>query len=237
MNIFDVGIVLLYIMFFISGFKRGVIKELASLIGIVVVFVLSYLLKGYIGNIFCLIFPFFKFSGSLEGITVINIIMYQVLAFILIFCILLGIYEVVLKVSKWLQKIVNMTIILLIPSKILGGIVAMITGHIFMFIVFVVLLIPLKNQAVYYESKLVNKIMYETPILSNSTSKITSAVAEIDELGVAVADKTISKNDANLRGLDIILKYNITDKTTIERLRTAHKLDGIDGIDNVLNNY
>ena len=84
----------------------------------------------------------------------------------------------------------------------------MITGHIFMFIVFVVLLIPLKNQAVYYESKLVNKIMYETPILSNSTSKITSAISEIDELGVAVADKTISKNDANLRGLDIILKYN-----------------------------
>ena len=237
MNIFDVGIVLLYIMFFISGFKRGVIKELASLIGIIVVFVLSYLLKGYIGNIFCLMFPFLKFSGSLEGITVINIIMYQVLAFILVYCILLGIYEVVLKVSKWLQKIVNMTIILLIPSKILGGIVAMITGHIFMFIVFVVLLIPLKNQAVYYESKLVNKIMYETPILSNSTSKITTAVAEIDELGVAVADKTISKNDANLRGLNIILKYNITDKATIERLRSAHKLDGIDGIDSVLNNY
>lgn len=237
MNIFDIGIILLYIMFFISGFKRGVIKELASLAGIIAVFIFSYILKGYLGNIFCLIFPFFKFSGTYEGITVINIILYQLLAFIIIFSVLIGLYGVVLKISKWLQKIVNMTIVLWLPSKILGGIVSLITGRIVLFIIFVILLIPLKDQAIYHESKQVNKIIYKTPILSKSTNKITTAVEELNTLGENLRSKKISKNAANLEGLDIILKYNITNKKTIEKLEEAHKLDDIDNIKSVLNNY
>ena len=38
MNIFDIGILLLLIMFAIIGWKQGVIREGVSLVGIVIVF-------------------------------------------------------------------------------------------------------------------------------------------------------------------------------------------------------
>ena len=87
LNIFDIGIILLCFMFFIVGFKNGVIKEVFSLVGTVVVFAISFIFKGMIGNIMCLAFPFFEFSGSLEGITSFNILLYQIIAFMAIFCI------------------------------------------------------------------------------------------------------------------------------------------------------
>ena len=52
MNIFDIGIILVLIMFLIVGIKRGVIKEAVSLVAIILVFVLSFSLKGIIGNIY-----------------------------------------------------------------------------------------------------------------------------------------------------------------------------------------
>ena len=203
MNVFDIGIILLLIMFFITGFKNGVIKEIVSLIGIVIVFILSYYLKGYLGNVLCVFLPFIKFSGPLAGLTIINIILYQLIAFIIVFSILLCIYEFLLKVSKGLQKIVNLTIILWLPSKILGGIVSVIKGYIILFIVFIILLIPLKNQEIFYNSKMINMILYNTPILSNSANSITSAVTEIYTLGEKISTNKMTPNEANTKGIDI----------------------------------
>lgn len=237
MNVFDIGIILLLIMSFIIGFKNGVIKELVALLGIILVFIISYLLKGYLGDIFCIFFPFFRFTGKIEGLTTMNIVLYQMIAFLVIFIALLGLYATLLKISKKLQKLVNLTIILWLPSKILGGIVSIIKGYIVIFAVFIVLMIPLGNQEVFYNSTVVNTMLYHTPILSSTAKPFTDAVTEIYDLGEAISKDQISKNDANLKALDIILKYNITNKATIEKLINAKKLENINNIENVLNNY
>ena len=116
LNIFDVGIILVLIMFVIVGFKRGVIKECVSLVGIIIIFVLSFALKGVVGNFLCQYLPFFSFKGSIEGLVVINILFYQIIAFLIVFCLLLSVYSIVLFISKVIQKVVNLTIILIIPS-------------------------------------------------------------------------------------------------------------------------
>ena len=69
MNIFDIVIILILLMFLIVGWKRGVIKEAVSLIGIVLVFLLSFQFKGVLGNFFCETFPFIPFKGRMEDIT------------------------------------------------------------------------------------------------------------------------------------------------------------------------
>lgn len=233
MNVFDIGIILLLVMFFIIGFKRGVIKELVSLIGIIIVFILSYWLKGFVGNILCIIFPFFKF----RGLIILNIFLYQAIAFLLVFSVLLSLYVILLKLSKVIQKFVNMTLILWLPSKILGGIVSIIKGWIVLFVVFLVLLIPLRNQSIFIDSALVYKILYETPILSNSTNNFVNGIMEVYSLGEGLSKKTITNDEVNLKGIDIMLKYNIVDKNTVENLIRIHKLDNISNVDSVLNNY
>ena len=87
MNVLDIGIILILIMGFIIGFKTGVMRELVSFIGIIIVFIISFELKGLIGNILCKYLPFFKFSGGIAGLPIINILIYQTIAFLLIFSI------------------------------------------------------------------------------------------------------------------------------------------------------
>lgn len=237
MNIFDIGIILLLLMFAITGFKRGVIKELVALVGIIIVFILSFSLKGILGNILCTFMPFIKFNGVIEGIASINILFYQTVAFLIVFSILLSIYAIALKISKIIQKLVNLTIILWLPSKILGAIVSVVKGYIVLFAIFLVLMIPLRNSTIYTESTFVNHILYKTPILSKSTANFTSSITEVYELINKVSKKGTNANEANLQTIDIMLKYNVVDKSTIKTLIKLNKLDNISNIESVLNKY
>lgn len=237
LNVFDIGIILLLVMFIIVGFKNGAIRELFALVGIIVVFVLSYALKGILGNILCIVLPFFKITGVVEGLSVMNILLYQAIAFMIVFAILLTLYEILLKVSKFIQKIVNLTIILILPSKILGGILAFVKGWIVLFAVFLCLMIPLKNAEIFTSSTMVNKIIYNTPVLSSHSSNFINSVEEIYNLEKQVSSKEISKNDANLKTLDLMLKHKIVDKKTVEQLVKLHKLDDVSNIESVLNKY
>ena len=232
-NIFDIGIILLFIMFLIMGVKRGVIKEAVSLIAIILVFILSYSLKGIVGNIFCMLLPFFKW----DGFVTFNIFFYQVLGFILVFAIMLLIYEASLKISKFLQKIVNATIILWLPSKILGGVVSFIKGYLVLFIIFLLLVIPLNNVDMFKDSKCVNFILYKTPVISNYTKDFVKPISEVAELSDKATNGTITVNEANLKALDIMLKYKVVDKKTIESLIEVNKLDDVKDIDSILKKY
>lgn len=237
LNIFDVGIILLLIMFLIVGFKNGVIREAFALIGIIAVFILSFVFKGLLGNLMCIILPFFKLSGVIEGFSVINILIYQIIAFMLVFAILLTIYEIFLKISKFIQKLVNLTIILILPSKLLGAVVSLIKGVIVLFAVFIVLMIPLKNSELFTGSTMVNQILYNTPILSQSSNNFINTVEEIYNLAEKVSNKEISTNDANLELLDMMLKHKIVNKSTVESLVKLHKLDDVNNIETVLQKY
>lgn len=237
LNIFDVGIILLLIMFLIVGFKNGVIREAFALIGIIAVFILSFVFKGLLGNLMCIILPFFKLSGVIEGFSVINILIYQIIAFMLVFAILLTIYEIFLKISKFIQKLVNLTIILILPSKLLGAVVSLIKGVIVLFAVFIVLMIPLKNSELFTGSTMVNQILYKTPILSQSSNNYINTVEEIYNLAEKVSNKKISTNAANLELLDMMLKYKIVNKSTVESLVKLHKLDDVNNIETVLQKY
>ena len=237
LNIFDVGIILLLIMFLIVGFKNGVIREAFALIGIIAVFILSFVFKGLLGNLMCIILPFFKLSGVIEGFSVINILIYQIIAFMLVFAILLTIYEIFLKISKFIQKLVNLTIILILPSKILGAVVSLIKGVIVLFAVFIVLMIPLKNSELFTGSTMVNQILYKTPILSQSSNNYINTVEEIYNLAEKVSNKKTSTNAANLELLDMMLKHKIVNKSTVESLVKLHKLDDVNNIETVLQKY
>ena len=237
LNIFDVGIILLLIMFLIVGFKNGVIREAFALIGIIAVFILSFVFKGLLGNLMCIILPFFKLSGVIEGFSVINILIYQIIAFMLVFAILLTIYEIFLKISKFIQKLVNLTIILILPSKLLGAVVSLIKGVIVLFAVFIVLMIPLKNSELFTGSTMVNQILYKTPILSQSSNNYINTVEEIYNLAEKVSNKEISRNAANLELLDMMLKHKIVNKSTVESLVKLHKLDDVNNIETVLQKY
>lgn len=237
MNILDIIIVLILIMCAIVGFKRGAIKEIVSLVGIILVFVISFSLKGVLGNLLCKFLPFFNFAGSIEGLTVLNILLYQLIAFLIIYSLLYSVYMIVVKLSGVVQKLVHMTVVLWLPSKVIGAIVAALTGYIVTFAILLVLLIPLKDSSLFAESSIANYIIYESPVLSSSAEGISSSINEVYQLGEDVSHKRISVNEANLETMDILLKYDIISPEVARDLVRLDKLDDISGIDKVIRRY
>ena len=236
-NILDIAIILILIMSAIVGFKRGAIKEIVSLVGIIIVFIVAFSFKGVLGNVLCKWLPFFNFAGNLEGVTVLNILLYQLIAFLIIYSLLFSVYMIVMKISGIVQKIIHMTVILWLPSKIIGAVVAFITGYVMVFVVLLALLIPLKDTDIFIESRFANYIVYDTPILAGSADNISSSINEVYTLGEELSKGNISKNEANLETMDILLKYKIVSPETARQLIVLDKLDGISGLDSVIKRY
>ena len=78
-TVIDVSIFLFLIMGAIVGFKRGVIKSAVTFLGAIVVIVLAFSLKNPVAKFFYSFCPFFNFAGDFEGLTTLNIIIYEVL--------------------------------------------------------------------------------------------------------------------------------------------------------------
>ena len=85
MNVVDVIIIALLILGGVAGFKAGVIKKLTDFIGMFVVIILAFYLKNYISVIMYENLPFFNFFGLINGIDALNILLYEVIAFLVIF--------------------------------------------------------------------------------------------------------------------------------------------------------
>lgn len=237
MNVFDIGIILFIAIFAIAGAKQGLIKSAISLVGIIAVFLIAFYLKNPFGNFLCKYFPFFKFTGELEGLVSINILIYQLLAFIIILVLLLSVYGILTSVSGLIQKLVNATIILKLPSAIGGFIVGIIEGYLFAFLILLFLVLPFQNFNMFTDSSLVNTVVYKTPILSSTTSNVTNSIKDIYEVSDKVVNKKISTNEANLEIIDTMIKYDITTAHTVEQLVILDKLDGVTGIDKIIAKY
>lgn len=237
MNVIDIGIILFILMAMIVGAKKGLIKSAVSLVGIILVFIISYIFKEEIGNFLCKYLPFFNFSGQIEGLVSLNILIYQVIGFLLVFFVLMSLYTIIMTLSGWLQKLVNMTILLKLPSAIGGAIIGIVNGMLLAFVILLVLTIPLKNFDMFKESKLLDTILYKIPILSSNTSNITNSITEIYTLTDQVVSGSININDANLKSIDIMLKYKVVTPHTVEQLIVLDKLKGVTGIEYVLNRY
>ena len=218
MNIIDVVIVLLIILSFINGYKRGVLKEVVMLCGTIVIYIVSFLLKDKLGLILCKILPFF----NLDGLVSLNILIYQLIAFFLIASFLFSIFGIVLKVTGVLQKLVNMTIILTIPSKILGGILGLVEGYIVIFALLIILSVPFKNIDIFKNSNLNNKIITSSPILSSTLGNLDDLIIDIYDIKI---DKDQDKDKMNDKILDMYIDYNVISREDLDSIIKSGKLD------------
>lgn len=235
MNIIDIIIILLLLMGGVIGFKNGVIRQTVSFVGFFIVVILSYLLKDFVSAILYKFVPFFSFSGSLEGVTVLNILIYEVIAFLLVYVILMAIYHFIVRMTGIVETILKFTVILGIPSKLLGMVVGFIETYIMVFIGLYCLSLPVFQIPMMNESGVRNTILNHTPGLSNVVRESLNVVDEFADLKEEYEDTT-NKNELNKETLDLFLKYNVIRYDSAKELVDNGKLK-IDGVESVLNKY
>ena len=139
MELFNILFFIVIIAFGCLGFSRGLTKQIVIFIGTIIVLFLAYEFKSLIGDFFMLHLPFIKFSW---GVASLNILFYQGLAFLLLVIVLEIVLKILIAITSVFEKILKYTIILGIPSKILGLIVGAIEGFVIVYLVLFMLTQP-----------------------------------------------------------------------------------------------
>lgn len=235
LGIVDACILVLILVFAAGGAKRGVFKQTVVTVGTIFVFILSYYFKDYLANYFSYNLPFFNFAGEFTGLSTLNIIMYQLLAFLIMFILFSAVLVVLIKITGVFEKILKFTIILGIPSKILGFILGAIEGYIVVFVALFFLNQPAIDLEILNESKAMPVIVNSSPVLSNVVSKTQDTIIEIYDLGKGYVI-TQDKNKFNKNAIDVMLKNKIITVNYVDVLIEKDKIS-ISGINEILNKY
>lgn len=222
MALVDIIILILIALGAIGGFKAGVIKKTTDFVGTLIIVILAFYLKNYLSVIMYENLPFFDFGGLIKGVEVINILFYEVLAFIIVFALLLIILRLLLMITGLIEKILKATIILSIPSKILGIFVGMIEMYVYVFITLVFLSLPVFNISYVKESKIANFMLNDTPILSSMAEDIVGTYSEVYELIDNKANKT--NEEVNTEILKVLLEREVITKESARKLVDKNKL-------------
>lgn len=231
-NIFSVVIILLILLCGVIGSKRGILKELVVIVGTIIVFAIAFFFKDALAGVLCTYLPFFNFKIPLGNLISLNIIFYQLIAFLIIVIVLRFILQILIDVTGIFSKIINATIILALPNKLLGFIVGLIEGYILMFIILNVIAIPMSGSSLFMNSGVRKYIVNETPVLNDTIGGLNYAIDDVLSLS--------SKDDRNtndLKVIDIMLKYKTVSVEFMDKVKETGKLDTITGLDNVINKY
>ena len=169
MNIVDVIILVALGLGAITGFIRGFFKQTVIFVGTILVVVLSFLLKNPLSLILYENLPFFEIGG----LTTLNILLYEALAFMICIAILSIVLGLVIKISGVIETLLKVTVILALPSKILGMIVGIVQFLVLVYVVLFIATMPVFDTPFISESKYANVILTKTPIISNIAKSVT----------------------------------------------------------------
>ncbi len=231
MNIIDIIIIIFIVVSGIVGAKRGVFKQLVLCVGLILVFYFAYKFKDPIGDFLLLKGPMFDFPNLFKGVITLNILVYQTVAFLLVFAILLVVFNVILSLTGLFEKLLRITIVLGIPSKILGFLGGLLEGYVIAFIVLFFLTQPAFSFNLFRESKLSDKILISSPLLTDVTSNTVDLIQDIYEL--KDEKDTVALNN---KILDMMLDKKVISYKTANELYQKGKIN-FDGIENILQNY
>lgn len=236
MSTIDLVIIIFILFGGLIGFRQGFTRSLVSLVGYFVVVILAFILKNPVSEFLMSFMPFFDFWGLIKGVSVLNIAVYEIVAFLLVFSILMIALKVLSLTTSIFEKILSFTIILGIPSKILGAALGMLKNYIIVFIVLYVLALPnFSNLDIVKNSKLQKPILENTPILNIFADKMMGVSSEFVSLNEKYKN-TDSSNEFNLETLDLFLKYDVVKPSTVRKLVDSDKLH-IDGALDIIKKY
>ena len=235
MTIVDSILILFLLLGAVLGFKKGAIKSLVALIGTVLLVVVSYYLKNPVAELLLDCCPFLKLGGAWTGLVTLNILLYEAIAYILVFVVLSSILSLLIKVSGILETVLKMTIILGIPSKIIGAVLGFLEALVFSFIILFVLLQFNATNKMISESSMATSIIDKTPIIGHMVNDTYKAIQDINKLQDKYKNDN-NKDAYNAEILTIMLKYKVVTPEVTQKLIVDKKLN-FAGVQNILDSY
>ena len=218
MNFVDILLIIVLISGGLAGAHNGFFKQSVVLVGTIICFILAWIFKNPIADFLSFNLPFFSFNGLKS----LNILFYQLAAFLSLLLLFSAVLIVLIKMTGIFEKILKMTIILGIPSKILGFFVGLIETYIIVFAVLFFAKQPIFNQELLEESLLTPIIVNSSPGLSNIVGNMNDSLKDIYIITKDYDNKDKSKTNKEI--IDSLLKHKVIDQNYVDKLEKKGKI-------------
>ena len=226
----DIIILILLLLGSLFGFKKGIIKSIISLALMILAIIIAWFLKNPIASIMYTKLPFFSFTNSTS---IINIIIYEMIAFLVIAIILLILVRVILIFTGLVDKILSITKSMGFTSKLLGLAFGFIEMYVF---IFIILFVTYNFTNVYKtidESTVAIRMLSSTPILS---PMVDSERATFDEIYNLKNDYKEDDEEYNKKVFETLIKYKVISTNTAKELVKEEKIK-IAGSEEIIKRY
>lgn len=227
LNVIDVVILLFLLLGAVLGFKKGAIQTVAVLVGTIVIIILAYILKNPLSVLLYTYLPFFKLGGIFKGISVVNILIYEAIAFLIVLSILASLLGIVLKITGIISKLIDHSIVLTLPSKIIGTFLGFLESYIFVFILLFIFSQFSFSNNILKDSKYTDIILTKTPFTSSFQNTYDS-IKKISNMN--------KKDNKNYEALEILLENDVISVSNANKLIENGKLN-IKGAEKLIEKY
>lgn len=169
----DVVIILLLIVSFIAGRRKGFVKQVIQLIGFFVALFIGFWFSESLGVVFSERLPFPEGEGLAQslvlGIFPLKDWFYRIIAFFLLFFITLFFFRMI---SGFFHTLVKWPI-LSNMNRFFGGVVGFVQTYVFLFLfLFIAAMLPNESAQIMMEKSILTSFILEhTPILSSLTKE------------------------------------------------------------------
>ena len=206
----------------IEGYKKGFLESTIKFIGTIVALVGAYMFKNPVSVFLYTHLPFFKFGGVFKGVSVLNILIYEFIAFALVFLVILVILKIIYDATGLVNKLFSVVAFLGLPNKILGAIVGFIESLIALYFISFIFIFICNFFGFGMKESLVDTVV-DIPVLKETFGP---SLNSINDIGVLAKDyKDVQdKDEFNYKSLEILLKYDVITKENAKKLIDSKKL-------------
>ena len=206
-----------------EGYKKGFLEGTIKFIGTIVALVGAYILKNSVSVFLYTHLPFFKLGGVFKGVSVINIIIYEFIAFVVVFALILIVLNIIYEATGLVNRLFSVVAFLGLPNKILGAVVGFVESVIIVYFVSFVFIFLCNFFGYEMRESLVDTIV-EVPVLKDTFGSSLKAINDIGVLSKDYRDVQ-DKDEFNYKSLEILLKYDVITKENAKKLIDSKKIE------------
>ena len=215
-------IILFLIMGVYDGYKKGFIDGIFRLLGVVLALFLAYMYKDKLSVILYTHLPFIKLGGLFRGVSVINILIYELIAFVLIFIVAILVVDLIVKTSGIVEKILKIIPLFEFVNGVLGAIIGLAQTVLILYFVIFVFKFGCNLFGFQMQPSLADNVL-EIQILDEKFGSTISSFNEIASLAKSYEDSK-DKSELNDKSIDILLKYGIISQENLDILIKNNKI-------------
>ncbi len=206
-----------------GGYKDGFLDSAIEFLGFIIATVGAFLLKSPLSVFLYTKFPFFKLGGVYKGVTALNIIIYEFIAFFLVFIVIMILLKAFERIFKITERLVRLLYILAVPNKVLGALFGLVKGLCTLYFVVAIFKIGVSSFGFEMKESLADYIL-EVPVLKSTFGNTLDSLEEITILSKEYED-TKDKDEFNKKAFEILIENGIITKGNLEILINSDKVE------------